>query len=236
MYCSKCGAQNKDASSYCAKCGVELRQVKQVSPRYTSPANPASPTSPSTTTSPHSKPQVAYTSTTSPSTPAPKSYTERYDDGPLVIFTCIAGIITSLLAFFTLSGTWVSLKLYSSYSVSYPLRGFSALAKDLSSVMQYFDSSATTGLNIMSLAASISYWILLLGAIVSLAISLIILATPKAQPLVFIPYIIIIAFAVIGLVFTAPMLLMSQYIGVCAIPIVMLVIAGIPAVVLRLLG
>jgi len=164
-------------------------------------------------------------------------FMDRYEDGAMVVFTCIAGILTALLALFTFSKEWVTVKIpifQSTYS--FTLQDFSDVSKSLSGIMQYFDSGAASGLNIMATAASLSYWVLLLGAILSLVVSLVILASPKSEKLIAIPYIVIVAFAIIGLIFTAPMIFMSEYIAVSGLPITMLIVSGIPAVVLRLIG
>jgi len=148
--------------------------------------------------------------------------------------TCIAGIVLSILALCTFSGKWVTLKLgiFGTYKLSLP--EFSKEASSLASLTQYFDSNATAGLKFMSTAATLSYWVLLLGALVAIVVSVTILLNPKFEKLSFITYVLIIAFAVIGLVFTAPMVFESGYFGVTALPIVMLICAGLPAVVLKM--
>ena len=161
-------------------------------------------------------------------------YMDRYEDGGVTVLTCITGIVLSILALCTYSGKWVTLKLgfFGFYKLS--LSEFSKEAKSLASVTQYFSSDVTIGLKFMSTAATLAYWVLLLGALVAIVVSIMILLNPKLEKLSLITYLLIIAFAVTGLVFTVPMVFMSDYFGVAALPIVMLICAGLPAMILKM--
>jgi uncharacterized membrane protein len=112
----------------------------------------------------------------------------------------------------------------------------SEFADALGSVTAYFDSEATKTLQAVSLVATLSYWVLLLGSILMIAIAVLLFVTPKAEaPALAICSIVTTAFAVIGLVFTAAPLLMGDYLSFTPLPIVMLIFAGIPAVIYRVL-
>jgi len=232
MYCSKCGAQNKDGSTFCVKCGTKLKTIN----------NGGSTSHQETKTAKQKVTQK--TKSTGPlvgKADTDKNMAEmifnRYEDSLVTFLTCIAGIVTSLLAFFTFRGTWVvfNIGLFGG-AQKYSLLEFSNAMNQYSGITQYFDAGTTSGLGIMATVATVSYWILIIGAVVSLLVSILILVNPKVEIVVFVPYFIIIAFAVIGLVFTGAMVLLSGYFSATPIPIVMLIIAGIPAVILRFLA
>jgi hypothetical protein len=168
------------------------------------------------------------------STKEPVGFLERYDDG-MTVFVCISGVITALLAFFTFTGKWVSLE-SPFFNLQLSLLEVSEASKSIAGITQYFDSDTTSTLGLISLASTVSFWILLLGAIASLVISVLILISPKIEFLVFIPAFIITAFAVIGIVFTAAPIFASQDLGFMPIPISMLIIAGVPAGVIKFIG
>ena len=161
---------------------------------------------------------------------------DRYKDGSVIVFTCIAGMVAPIVAFLTLFGNWVTLKMpFHLGAPRFHLLEFANASKKTANVIQYFSSNVAAELNIMSLAATISYWVLIIGGVISLVVSLMILFAPKTEVLIFIPYVVIIAFAVIGLIFVVPMIITPGTIGVTAIPIVFLLVTCIPAVILRLL-
>ena len=232
MFCSKCGQPIQEGSKFCGKCGSTVR----VSQKTNAPGNP-----PGFPAYQGAQKRANKASSASPASPAGAAaqagstgYMDKYEDGGVTVMTCITGIVLSILALCTFSGKWVTLKLgiFGTYKLS--LLEFSKEASSLASIAQYFDSDATTGLKFMSTAATLSYWVLLLGALVAIVVSVMILLNPKFEKLSFITYVLIIAFAITGLVFTAPMVFESAYFGVTALPIVMLVCAGLPAVILKM--
>jgi hypothetical protein len=163
-------------------------------------------------------------------------FLDRYDDGGMTVFVCVSGIIASITAFFTFSKNWVSVSTPFGQDMESTLLEVSGLSKTLSGVTQYFDPQAASTLNAISLVSTASYWALLLGAIALILVSLIILIAPKAEIVVFIPAVVITAFAIIGLVFTALPVLAGQYMHFTPVPLAMLIISGIPAAVFRFLG
>lgn len=165
-------------------------------------------------------------------------FAERYKEGTGTVFAGMAGIVVGLIALFTFSGTWVSLKPLLGFgaNIPYTLLEASEYASALSSVTAYFDSDATTTFRAISMVTTISHWVLLLGGILIIATSILLFIYPKAEgPVLAICAVVTIAFAIIGLVFTAAPILMGDYLGFTPLPIVVLIVAGIPAVVYRVL-
>jgi hypothetical protein len=161
--------------------------------------------------------------------------TNRYEAGAFTVFGVVSGIVTSLFALFTLKRTWVSIDLDFLGSSEMNLLEFSKMTKDISAFTQYFSKDTTNVLGIASFVATASYWILLIGAIVSIIISIIVLISPKAEMIILLTYIIICAFAIIGVLFTVFPIIYDP-VSFTPIPIVMAVIAGIPALIFKFLG
>jgi len=156
---------------------------------------------------------------------------DRYEEGGLVLFVCLAGIITAIIALCTFSGEWVSIE-WMFISESLTLPQISDLTNQMSGFAGIYDSGTASTLGLISLAASVSYWVLLIGAIISLIVCGLMLIWPPAEILFFIPSFIVIAFAVIGGAFTL-IPLFTDWLGVMPIPVIMLVVSGVPAFILR---
>jgi hypothetical protein len=261
MYCANCGNELKESSKFCGKCGqlvpwLEPDGIAVAQPAPTPVPQPAPAPVPQHAPQPAPAPQPTPTDTKESaskntpdsnvsSAPFPKNtatesnsdsgFLDRYDDGGMTIFACISAIVTAAIALFTFTKDWVSFQ-SDFFSGKLTLLETSEASKELAGVAQYYSSDVASTYSAISLASTASYWILLIGAIVAIIVSLLILVAPKAEVVIFILYIVIIAFAVIGLVFTAAPILLSQYLGFMPIPLVMLIVAGIPAVVLKFLG
>jgi len=166
-----------------------------------------------------------------------EGFLERYEDGGVTMFVCIAGIVTAIVALLTFSQQWVSIEMFS-VNQKLTLLDVAGLSSQYSGATQMYDAftgaGLTSTLGLISLAASVSYWILLIGGIVSIIVSVIILIWPKSELLVFIPAYITIAFAIIGAVFTF-IPLFTNGLGFMPIPLLMLIVAGIPGAINKFL-
>jgi len=160
-----------------------------------------------------------------------EGFLDRYEDGGMTLFVCLAGIVTAVVALLTFSQNWVSVNLLL-YHGQLTLPQVSHLSSIIGGVTRYFDSGTASMYGLISIAADVSYWILLIGGILALAVSAAILIWPKAEIVIFIPAYTTIAFAIIGAVFTIVPLL-TNGLGFMPIPLVMLIVAGIPAAVIR---
>lgn len=165
-------------------------------------------------------------------------FAERYKKGRSTLFAGVAGIVVGLIALLTFSGAWVSLKPLLGFgaNISYTLLETSEYAGVLGSVTAYFDSDMTTTFRAISIVATISHWVLLLGGILMIAASILLFVYPKAEGLALGTCAVVsTAFAIIGLAFTVAPILVGDYLSFTPLPIVMLICAGIPAVIYRVL-
>jgi hypothetical protein len=233
MYCPKCGNQNQEGVKFCKSCGAEIQTPRR---KPTGVPSSVSPKSGGASCSP-TAPKKSNAKSVEKDAATGRDFLDRYDDGRMTLFICVAGIITSIIAFCTFSKIWVVFHNPFFGEARLTLLGFSSTTKELASVTQYFSADATGTYTILSLIATASHWLLLFGAIASIIASLAALISPKAEvPGNIVNYICVTAFAVIGLVFTAVPIVWSQYFSFTPIPLIMLIFAGIPAVVMRFLG
>jgi hypothetical protein len=235
VVCSNCGQSNDAAMNVCFKCGNLLPAATLQNRAAAGTIGPgrkfSEPYAPGVGIVESVKPEKRDTASID------GGYLDRYDDGGVSVFACVSGIITAILALIFVAGKWVSLQVDAiGFSQKLSLLEVSDVTKSIANVTQYFDADSTSILHVISLASTVAYWILLIGAIVSIIVSVLILIFPNAEVVLFIPFVIIIAFAVIGLAFTAVPIIFSQYFGILPIPIIMTIVAGIPAIILKFLA
>jgi hypothetical protein len=165
-----------------------------------------------------------------------RNFLDRYEEGGMAIIGCVSGIIVSIISFITFTGRWVVFDVPYGGTYGSTLLEFSDITKSIAGVTKFFASDATTVYSVMSLISKLSFWVLLIGAIIMLIAAIAVLISPKVEVLGFICiWISVMALAVIGLIFTAAPLVLGEYFSFTPIPLVMLIFAGIPAAVMKFL-
>jgi len=161
-------------------------------------------------------------------------YLDRYEYGGETLFVCLSGIIISIIALISFNGNWVSLKMPFGGTQGFSLLQVSALTKDIAGFTVFFSPEYTGTLGLVSLFAVLSFFILLIGSIVMLILSVIALLRPAAEAVALVANSLLIrVFAVIALVFMACPILGGGLLGFAPIPLLMLIVAGIPAAIIH---
>ena len=220
MYCWKCGAQLREKGRFCPLCGAEAPSSGSREKLNSVGA---------TNSRKQMMPKTVHRGFEE------EGFLDRYEDGGLTVGICVYGIILSIITLATCNGKWISMKMSMfGGSEEMTLLQASTASKNFAGLTQYFSADMTSTLSLVAFGATASFFILLLGGIAMLILSGIVLIKPTIDAVAFfINSILIRAFGIIGAIFVALPILQNDDFGFMPIPIVMVIIAGIPAVIIH---
>jgi len=212
MICKNCGTDNIEKAKFCKYCGTQVYVRKRSSRR-------------------------SHYIITGEGTLAGNDTFARYDSGGFSVGVYIYGIILAIIALATFNEKWVLMKM-SMFGGAEEMSflQIAEVSKSMAEMMQYFSADTTSTLSLISFGATASHFILFLGGITMLAISVFALIKPEIEEVAFlINSILVRAFAVIGAIFVALPILQSDDFAIMPIPIIMVIITGVPAVIIHYL-